>query len=174
MKKILLLSALLLVGCSSKKVQVQKTEQTQSLQTAHAQGIAKQSQAYAEQTQKNTQKIELLRNSLQLEALGEKPAKYTEIHGRDTLVQIIIENAKVQTTRLNQLQEQAETSQFTQEERQEQALQTLQQQEKKEVSQTQTVQVRRGDTQIVKALKYLAILAVVALLGWIFWRVKRF
>lgn len=121
---------------------------------------------------KHEAKFSHLSQALQLEALGEKPAVYSEIKGADTIYKVVVQNGK-----LSQRAEQKDSSQVWAitnlrrellDEKAENA--TLKQENS--AQKEQITYLERDNTKLVKGLKYAAIIAIIAFLAWLFLKFK--
>ncbi|MGQ1929554.1 hypothetical protein [Ornithobacterium rhinotracheale] len=175
MKKLIVILLLaLLTNCGMRKESQKVAELNAESAEVQTQSITLEKLTTELEQLKYEAKFRQSSQALQLEALGEKPAIFSEIKGRDTIYKVVVQNG-----RLSQKNEQKDSSQSWQltslhrELLDEKAENAVLKQENSAQKQ-QITYLERDNTQLVKGLKYATIIAVIAFLAWLIWKFKRF
>ncbi|MRI63897.1 hypothetical protein EDM00_07835 [Ornithobacterium rhinotracheale] len=173
-KLAVILSLALLVSCGTRKESHKVAETTIESAEVQTQSIALEKLTHELNELKSAARFQLSSQALELEALGEKPAIFSEIKGADTIYKVIVQNGKL--SKKNEQRDSSQSVALTNLRRElldEKAENAFLKQENSAQKQ-QITYLERDNTQLVKGLKYATIIAVIAFLAWLFLKFKRF
>ncbi|MCK0203593.1 hypothetical protein MWN41_11265 [Ornithobacterium rhinotracheale] len=171
---IFILLLILLMSCGTRKESHKVAEMSAESAEVQTQSIARRKLTHELSELKSSSRFQLSSQNLQLEALGEKPAIYSEIKGTDTIYKVVVQNGKL--SKKNEQKDSSQAWAFTNLRRElldEKAENAILKQENRAQKEKITY-LERDNTKLVKGLKYAAIIAVIAFLAWLFWKFKRF
>ncbi|MRJ09225.1 hypothetical protein EDL99_10190 [Ornithobacterium rhinotracheale] len=175
MKKLIVILLLaLLTNCGMRKESQKVAELNAESAEVQTQSITLEKLTTELEAVKSTAKFQLSSQALELEALGEKPAIFSEIKGTDTIYKVIVQNGKL--SRKNEQKDSSQAVALTNLHRElldEKAENAILKQEN-HTQKEKITYLERDNTKLVKGLKYAAIIAVIAFLAWLFWKFKRF